>query len=424
MSFKFKVGQKVPGSLARAGVISTPHGNIHTPAFIVVGTKATVKALAPEQVKDLGAQAVLANTYHLYLQPGDETVRDAGGIHRFMNWSGPIFTDSGGFQAFSLGAGFNREISKIGTKIIAKPETSEDVGDVMATVTEDGVKFKSYIDGSEHFFTPERSMEIQYNLGADIIFAFDECTSPNASDAYQKEALRRTHAWAKRSLEHHQKLKSEARNQKSEANSNPKELQAISDFDIRHSNLQQQALFGVVQGGRRELLRKESATVLAAMDFDGYGIGGSFDKEDMGTAVRWVNEILPEDKPRHLLGIGEPIDIILGIENGIDTFDCVIPTRMGRNGTIMVEGGRINIMNSEFRNDFQPIEEGCGCYTCTNYTRAYLAHLFRAKEMLAATLASIHNTHFLVSFVERIRRSVLHGTFPELKEELVRIYNK
>lgn len=397
--FSFTINKKVDGTLARAGVISTPHGDIQTPAFIAVGTKATVKALSPEQVKGVGSQAVLSNTYHLYLEPGDELVKNGGGLAKFMNWPGPTFTDSGGFQVFSLGAAFGKTISKVSKNEKGVWEESGDIPKdertpTLVDITEEGVKFKSYLDGSEHFFTPERSMEIQWNLGADIIFAFDECTSPDAKYEYQKEALDRTHRWAKRSLEHHEKLDGE----------------------------KVQALFGVVQGARFEDLRKESATVLGGMEFDGYGIGGSFSKEDMGTAVRWVNEILPEGKPRHLLGIGEPVDMLLAIENGIDTFDCVVPTRLGRNGTLYTGTGRLIIQNAQYRKDFSPVEEGCECYTCANYTRAYLAHLFRAKEMFAGTLASIHNLHFLTKLVDGAREAILNGTFGEYKAKAITRY--
>jgi queuine tRNA-ribosyltransferase len=346
-------------------------------------------------VASVGSQAVLANTYHLYLEPGDELVRDAGGLGKFMNWPGPTFTDSGGFQVFSLGAAFGKTVSKVRKNDAGVWEESGDVPldertPTLVDITEEGVAFKSYLDGSKHFFTPERSMEIQWNLGADIIFAFDECTEPTASYEYQKEALDRTHRWAARSLEHHKKLK--------------------------EGSKQKQALFGIVQGARHEDLRKESARTIGAMDFDGFGIGGSFNKEDMGSAVRWVNEILPEEKPRHLLGIGEPEDLLLGIENGIDTFDCVVPTRLGRNGTLYTKRGRMSIKNAEFRKDFRPLEEGCGCYTCKNYTRAYVAHLFRAKEMFAGTLASLHNLYFLTQLVEGARRAILNGAFEEYKK--------
>lgn len=386
--FNFKIEKKMPGQLGRAGIIHTPHGDIETPAFVTVGTKATVKALTPEMVNSLGAQVVLANTYHLYLQPGDELVKKAGGLHKFMNWSGPIMTDSGGFQVFSLGAAYGEGgVSKFAKEGVQKIEEKEDELIVkLAKIDENGVTFKSHIDGSEHLFTPERSMQIQHNLGADIIFAFDECTSPSADYDYQKQAMERTHRWAKRSLDEHKKLNTEGK----------------------------QALFGIVQGGRHQDLREESARFLASLcppagGFDGFGIGGSFNKEDMGTAVGWVSKILPEDKPRHLLGIGEPEDIIEGVKNGADTFDCVVPTRMARNGTLITKEGRLNILNAQYREDFSPIEEGCGCYTCQNYTRAYLSHLFRAKEMLAGTLASIHNLYYLINLTREIRRGILEN---------------
>lgn len=400
--FNFKIEKKLKGQLGRAGVISTPHGEIETPAFVAVGTKATVKALSPEQVKSAGSQAVLGNTYHLYLEPGEEIVKTAGGLGKFMNWGGPTFTDSGGFQVFSLGAAFGKTVSKVQKNEAGVWQESGDIPKdertpTLVDISEEGVAFKSYLDGSKHFFTPERSMEIQWNLGADIIFAFDECTSPDADHAYQKQAMDRTHRWAERSLAHHKKL--------------------------REGSDRAQALFGIVQGARHEDLRKESATKIGAMDFDGFGIGGSFNKDDMGTAVRWVNEILPEDKPRHLLGIGEPEDLLLGVENGIDTFDCVVPTRLGRNGTLYTGRGRLIIQNSEFRKDFGPIEEGCGCYTCAHYSRAYLAHLFRAKEMFAGTLASLHNLYFLTKLVSDARVAILNGTFEEYKERFVAGYS-
>lgn len=400
---EFKIKKKLLGTLGRAGVLETPHGIIQTPAFVTVGTKATVKALAPEQVASLGAQVVLANTYHLYLEPGDEIVRDAGGFGKFMNWSGPTMTDSGGFQVFSLGAAFGSKVGKLSKvtqgEVVSGDEIEEgDVAGKLAKIDEDGVTFKSYKDGSEHRFTPERSMEIQHNLGADMIFAFDECTSPVAPYAYQREAMDRTHRWAKRSLEAHQGNKDAAKNQ---------------------------GLFGVVQGGRHRDLREESARVLGAMDFDGYGIGGSFDKDDMTTAVGWVNAILPENKPRHLLGIGEPEDLFGAVENGCDLFDCVAPTRTGRNGTLHTRDGKINMRNAKFARDFTPIDSGCDCYTCKNYTRAYVAHLFRSNEMLAATLASIHNLRFLVRLVDQMREAIYDDTFDTLKTNfLLRYYKK
>jgi queuine tRNA-ribosyltransferase len=395
----FTIQKKLDGHLGRAGLIETPHGSIETPAFVSVGTKATIKGLTPEMLRELGAQVVLANTYHLFLQPGDEVVKMAGGLHSFMNWQGPTMTDSGGFQVFSLGAAYGKGISKVTKEIdpqLLLEEAKDDPNKPrIATIDSDGVTFKSHLDGSTYYITPEKSIDIQHNLGADIIFAFDECTSPIEPTHYQREAMDRTHRWAKRSLDYH----------KSKENS------------------QRQALFGIVQGGRYENLRKESAEELKSMDFDGYGIGGSFAKEDMTTAVRWVNEILPEEKPRHLLGIGEPEDLFSGVENGVDLFDCVAPTRAGRNGTLYTKIGKINLMNAKFVKDFSPIDDGCACYTCKNYTKAYLSHLFRAKEMLAGTLSSIHNLYFIINLVHSMRVAILDGGFEDFKKAFLQQYN-
>ncbi|HAS80842.1 MAG: Queuine tRNA-ribosyltransferase [Candidatus Nomurabacteria bacterium GW2011_GWE1_32_28] len=440
----FKIEKKLKNSLGRVGVLTTPHGDILTPAFVAVGTKATVKSLNPEQVRDAGTQVVLGNTYHLYLQPGDEIVRDAGGIGKFMNWSGPTMTDSGGFQVFSLGAAYGKDISKI-TKIVDPslliPERFDDSdAPRLAKIGHDGVSFKSHLDGSIHYITPEKSIQIQHNLGADIIFAFDECTSPTEDIKYQEEALERTHRWAERCLVEHQKLKN-AKLLLSSAGENFSSLGSLSERarsalplgSSAYETLQKRefspALFGIVQGGREESLRKQSAKIIAEINvngkyFDGFGIGGSFAKEDMSSAVKWVNEILPEEKPRHLLGIGEPEDFFMGIENGVDLFDCVLPTRLGRNGTIYTKFGKISITNTKYRNDFGPIDEGCGCYSCKNYTRAYIAHLFHGKEMLAGTLASIHNLYFITHLVNDIRQSILDDKFFEFKKEFLENYLK
>ena len=465
-------------SLGRAGILETPHGIIHTPAFVPVGTKASVKALTPEQVQDLGAEVILSNTYHLYLQPGDKTVAKMGGLHKFMNWRGPIITDSGGFQVFSLGAAYGQDISKI-TRItnpsLMIPERFDDsLGPRLAKIGQDGVSFTSHLDGSVHYITPEKSIQIQHNLGADIIFAFDECTSPVEDLKYQEEALARTHRWAERSLQEHDRLKKQ---KQSRANGDvaqqdipePDFVSASSSsassdfFSLRtakpNSSLEKSeeaalsfplipALFGIVQGGKEEILRKKSAKFIGSLDFDGFGIGGSFAKEDMSKAVKWVNEVLPEEKPRHLLGIGEPEDLFMGVENGVDLFDCVVPTRNARNGSLYTKHGKINITNAKYREDFSPIEEDCGCYVCgsassdffslrtakpnsslektersSTYTRAYLAHLFHGKEMLAATLASIHNLYFIISLVKQIRQSILDDKFYEFKKGFLEQYN-
>ena len=441
----FKIKKKLKGSLGRVGILETAHGVIHTPAFVAVGTKATIKSLNPEQVRDVGTEVVLGNTYHLYLQPGDEIVRDAGGIGKFMNWKGPTMTDSGGFQVFSLGVAYGKDISKI-TKItdpsLLIPERFDDSdAPRLAKIGQDGVSFKSHLDGSIHYITPEKSIEIQHNLGADIIFAFDECTSPAEDLKYQEEALERTHRWAERSLVEHLKLENSKLLLSRDSHSNLNMVNELDEAYVAESTIlnSPQALFGIVQGGREESLRKKSAKIISEMKikidnpaqrsfsevgFDGFGIGGSFAKEDMSSAVKWVNEILPEEKPRHLLGIGEPEDLFMGIENGVDLFDCVLPTRLGRNGTIYTKNGKIIITNKKFRNDFSPIEKDCECYTCKNYTRAYVAHLFHGKEMLAGTLASIHNLYFIVNLVKKIRQSILEDNFFEFKREFLSSYLK
>lgn len=399
--------------LARVGEIVTPHGVIQTPAFIPVGTKATVKTLTPEMIKDLGGQAVLANTYHLHLQPGEDIVEAHDGFAKMMHWQGPTFTDSGGFQAFSLGAAYGTGVSKIATdKQVAEEKQKEFLNnegekqvksskDQMAKVTEDGVEFKSFIDGSKHFFSPELSMQIQHKLGADVFFAFDECTSPLASREYQISAMERTHRWAERCLGEHKRL------------------------GVSSATGEMQALFAVVQGGGYGDLRKQSAQTLGAIEFDGFGIGGSFTKDDMDKTVKAATENLPENKPRHLLGIGEPIDFFVGVEYGIDTFDCVSPTRVARNGAFYTLDGRMNIANAKYKNDMSILMSDCDCYTCrSGYTRSYIAHLFRADEVLALTLLSIHNLRFVVRLVDRIRESLLQDSFYEFKKEFCDRYYK
>ncbi|NCU28448.1 MAG: tRNA guanosine(34) transglycosylase Tgt [Candidatus Moranbacteria bacterium] len=409
-ALNFRIEKKIDGALGRAGVISTPHGEILTPSFVVVGTKATVKSVLPDDLLENNIQVVLANTYHLYLQPGDELVKKAGGLHNFMNWHGPMMTDSGGFQVFSLGVAYGKELSKVvsindPSLLIPERSSVDDGVPRLATIGNDGVSFRSHIDGSLHYITPEKSIEIQHNLGADIIFAFDECTSPTENLRYQEEALFRTHAWAKRSLQKHISLEAEK------------------------EKAYPQALFGIVQGGRSEDLRKKSAQEISEMKidgvgFDGFGIGGSFAKEDMSTACKWVSEVLPEDKPRHLLGIGEPEDLFMGVENGVDLFDCVGPTRIARNGALFTKNGKINILNEKYKNDFSRIEEGCECSTCKNYTKAYLAHLFRAKEMLGATLATIHNIYFINKLVQDMRRAILEERFEDFKNNFLENYTR
>ncbi len=388
--------------LGRAGVIRTPHGEIRTPAFIPVGTKATVKALLPETVAQFGGQAVLANAYHLFLQPGSDIVDEAGGFGKFMNWHGPTFTDSGGFQVMSLGVGFKKVIS-MSESAHAEAEVIAKTKERLAHVDEDGVTFKSFINGDKHRFTPEVSMRIQHQLGADIIFAFDECTTLFNTREYQEDSVARTERWAVRCLDEHARQTAERRHRP------------------------YQALFGVVQGAQYEDLRRRAARGLANLtgtdapeqQFDGFGLGGALEKSELGTIVGWMSEELPEHKPRHLLGISEPDDLFAAIAAGADTFDCVAPSRQARGGTMYSSNGRINAKASGQRRRFEPLDPECDCYTCENYTAAYLHHLFKANEMLGSTLATIHNERFIVRLVDRIRESIVDGTFVELREEVL-----
>jgi queuine tRNA-ribosyltransferase len=403
--FSFQVNHKIQDRLGRTGQIQTPHGVIQTPAFIPVGTRATLKSVLPESIKDFGAQAVLANAYHLYLQPGSDVIDEAGGVAKFMNWDGPTFTDSGGFQVLSLGVGFKKVIA-MDEKTFQADDVIADKKERLAHVDDDGVTFKSHLDGSLHRFTPEVSMQVQHQLGADIIFAFDECTTLHNTRKYQEKALERTRLWAKRCLSEHDRLTKE------------------------RSNKPYQALFGVLQGAQYEDLRRKAAQDLGAMNedgvsFDGFGIGGALDKQTLGEILRWVNEELPENKPRHFLGIGEPDDLFVGVENGADTFDCVAPSRQARTGSVFTKDGRLNISNAPHKREFKPIEDDCTCYTCQNYTRAYVSHLFRSKEMLASTLATIHNQHFIVGLVDQMRKTIKSGEFFEFKKEFMgRYYGK
>ncbi len=342
---------------ARAGIFQTPHGALLTPVFAPVGTQATVKAVTPEQLDELGASLVLANTYHLYLRPGDELVAEMGGLHRFMSWDKPMLTDSGGFQVFSLAD--NRKID------------------------EDGATFKSHIDGSVHRLTPEKSISIQENLGADIMMAFDECAPPYER-AYSERAMQRTHAWAIRCKNAWQR--------------------------------QDQALFGIVQGGVFPDLRAKSAQFIAGLDLPGNAIGGlsvGEKKEEMHAMLDVVNAILPEDRPRYLMGVGAPEDLVNGVLRGVDIFDCVLPTRLARHNAAFTHTGRLNLVNAAYAHDPRPIDEGCACYTCRNFSRAYLRHLIQAKEMLSATLLSLHNLHTLIQLMTDIRQAILKGEFED-----------
>ena len=391
-SIHFSIEKQLGGALGRAGILTTPHGTVRTPAFAPVGTLATVKSVTPEEIKALGAQIVLANAYHLYLQPGEAIMARAGGIGKFMHYDGPTMTDSGGFQVFSLGFAQGQGVSKVFKEGNTRSQKDKLVSEhgKLVRVDEDGVTFLSHIDGSAHRFTPERSIEMQENIGADIIFAFDECTSPLLSREKIEASLARTHRWAKRSFDAHTR--------------------------------KDQALFGIVQGGRYPDLRKQSAEYIASIDFDGFGIGGSFDKDDMTTIVGFVNEILPEEKPRHMLGIGEIEDLFEGVERGIDLFDCALPTRIARNGTLLTAHGKKDILKAEYKEQFESIEETCGCYTCMNYTKAYLHHLFKANELLGYRLATIHNLYFIVHLVDAMRASIINSSFFDFKKEFLAKY--
>ena len=400
--------------LGRTGVIRTPHGEIRTPAFIPVATQATVKAVLPESMQDLGAQALLANAYHLYLQPGDDLLDEVGGLGAFMNWPGPTFTDSGGFQVMSLGSGFKKVIDMKGPAAPEGQGADDAVApgkERLANVDDDGVWFKSHLTGDRHRFTPERSLQIQHRLGADVMFAFDELTTLHNSRGYQEEALERTRRWAQRCLDEHARLTAE---------------RAAKPY---------QALFGVIQGAQYEDLRRKACRDLAAMEtefaadggavrhgFDGYGVGGALEKENLGTIVGWCAQELPEDRPRHLLGISEPDDLFTAVENGADTFDCVSPTRVARTGAFYTRDGRYNLPGAKYKRDFGPLDPECDCYTCAHYSRAYIRHLYKAKEMVSHTLISIHNERFTVSLVDRIRASMADGTYAELKAETLGRY--
>ena len=390
----------------RTGTIHTPHGDIHTPAFIPVGTKATVKTLTPEQVKATGAQAVLANAYHLYLQPGPGIVDEAGGVAAFQNWDGPTYTDSGGFQVMSLGVGHKKVLMM--DHVSQEPVARTEKKDRYALVDEEGVNFRSVIDGSKHRFTPEISMQIQHQLGADIMFAFDELTVLADTREYQEASVDRTHRWAKRCLDEHDKLTRER-----------------VDKPL-------QSLWGVVQGAQYEDLRRKAtrglielsnqAEVEGRRGFGGFGIGGALEKENLGTIVGWVCDELPATKPRHLLGISEPDDLFRAIEAGADTFDCVAPTRLGRRGGAYTLEGRVNLTAARFKRDFEPIDAEFGGYVSENYTRAYIHHLFKAKEFLGGTLCTIHNVSFIVRLVDNIRAAINGGYYEDYKREFLGRY--
>ena len=353
---------------ARRGVIHTPHGDINTPVFMPVGTQATVKSMTPEELKEVNAQIILSNTYHLYLRPGHELVKDAGGLHKFMNWDRPILTDSGGFQVFSLGA--------------------------LRKITEEGVEFRSHLDGSKHFIGPEKAMEIEEALGADIIMCFDECCKYPSTYEYTKASMERTTRWAARCKE-------------------------------AHVTTDKQGLFGIIQGGFYKDLRKKSAEDLIKMDFPGYAIGGisvGEPKEEFLDILRYTTPLMPEDKPRYLMGVGSPDYLIEAALAGIDMCDCVLPTRIARHGTAMTSSGKVVVRNAAYERDFTPIDSECDCYACKNYTKAYIRHLLNTKEILGVRLLSIHNVHFLTNLMDRVRIEIEHDNLINFRNEFYKKY--
>lgn len=358
-----------PRTRARRGRLHTPHGTIETPVFMPVGTAGTVKAMLPEEVKSLGAEIILSNTYHLYLRPGHDIVRGAGGLHKFMNWDRPILTDSGGFQVFSLGA--------------------------MRKISEEGVKFRSHIDGSSHMLTPEKSIEIQNALGSDIMMAFDECAPYPADYSYVKNSLERTTRWLRRCRK-------------------------------AHKDTEKQSLFGIMQGGMYKDLRYQSAMEIVELDLPGYAIGGlsvGEPRELMYEVLDYAADYLPKNKPRYVMGVGTPDHLFEGVERGVDMFDCVLPTRLARNGSAMTSHGKVNIKNAKFERDFTPLDHECDCYVCRNYSRAYLRHLFKANEILSSMLLSYHNLHFLVHTMQNIREAIEQDRFTEYKREFYMKYD-
>ncbi len=381
--FNFKIKFDDKTTEARTGVLNTAHGKIETPVFMPVGTKATVKTLSPEEIKKTKSQIILANTYHLYLRPGHETVNKMGGLHKWMNWDGPILTDSGGFQVFSLAANKRGSI---------KP---------LVKIYNEGVEFISYIDGSKHFFTPEKAIQIQHALGADIIMAFDECMPAHSIYSYSKEALQRTHKWVKQCIKEHKKIQSK-------------------------SNIEQ-ALFPIVQGGIHDDLRIESTKYMADLDLPGIAIGGlsvGETKEEMYHTLEVINPYLPKQKARYLMGVGTPENLLIAISHGIDMFDCVMATRNARHGSFWTKDGRFHIKNAEFKDDEKPLMKNCHCYACKNYSKSYIRHLIIEKEMFGQRLVTIHNVYFLNRLMQKARMHIEKGTYNYYMKKFLKRFNK
>ena len=381
----FEVLTSCPHTVARAGVLTTPHGTIPTPVFMPVGSQATVKTLTPEELRSLGVSIILSNTYHLYLRPGIETISQLGGLHRFMHWDGPILTDSGGYQIFSLAT--------------------------LCRVTDDGVTFRSHIDGSEHFLTPELVIQCQNDLGSDIIMPLDEC-SPYTDDLQLvRQAMERTHRWAERCLRAHQCERSVS----------------VTKYEKSVRKNHSQALYGIIQGGMFASLRRESAKFFANLDFPGYAIGGLSLGEPKELTLAMLDEtvaFLPPEKPRYLMGVGSPPELVEGVARGVDLFDSALPTRMARNGGLFTSKGKRNIRNAIFKTQDAPVDSQCDCYTCRNFSAAYLHHLFRCEELLAYRLATIHNLHFIIRLMEQIRQALLEGSFNSFRLNYIEQYNQ
>lgn len=389
----FRIIARVPGSAARRGELVTPHGTVQTPAFVAVATRGTVKALGIEDVLALGVEVLIGNTYHLALRPGADAIGPRGGLHGFTGWTGPWFTDSGGFQVFSLGAGKVHGVGKIAS-IFPGETPTKPVGESLVELTEDGARFRSVVDGSRVFFSPEGVIRLQRLLGADVVLPLDECTSPFHDRAYTGAAMERTHRWAERARVAFERTRG--------IGPNPG-----------------QALWGIVQGGAYEDLRRMSAKVIGGMGFPGFAIGGSLgrSKDDMLNVIEWTVDKLPPDPPRHLLGIGTVEDILAVVNLGVDTFDCAAPTRLARNGALLTfgeEGFRIAIKNARFRDDDRPVEEGCDCPTCARHSRAFLRHLLQTGELSYYRLATLHNVRFMTRLMERVRAALAAGRFPTL----------
>ena len=384
-SFKFKIVAKDKDTSARVSEFSTPHGKLNLPTFMPVGTRATVKTLSPEELNAINADIILANTYHLYLRPGNDTIKKMGGLHKWMNWNKPILTDSGGFQVFSL----------------AQQRLEKESKKRMVRIKEDGVEFRSYIDGSRHFFTPENVMQIQSDLGADIIMAFDECAPGDSTHAYATKAMNRTHRWAIRCKKEHNKL--------------------------QRTKKVKQALFPIIQGGIYDDLRIESAKFMAKLDLPGIAIGGlsvGETKSQMYHTLDVIEEHLPKNKPRYLMGVGSPEDLLEAVSRGIDMFDCVMATRNARHGSFWTKDGRFHLRNSDYKETEEPLMKGCKCYACKHYSTSYIRHLYMEKETFGMRLITIHNLHFLLDLMSKIRMHIKKGTFSAFKKRFLKRYLK